>query len=128
MKLTNHIKMFIVGLLATAMFVITIAGATAEPYDGINRVGTYYQYSSNFRTEPVYAYGGGYGYVAPPRAGGWFGSGTEWITGLRAPVWSNVPPVRYTTRYQQTCRWPCYTGGQGYPRMVDSGSVHYRMR
>lgn len=104
--------------LVLAAFSATVAFA-ADPYDGVNRIGTYYQQSRSAQFS--YAYGGGYyDYAYPARAGGWYGSSTEWITGLRAPVWGNVPPVRYTNFYQPTCGWPCWTGANGYPRATAS--------
>jgi hypothetical protein len=127
----NAIKFMIVGVVA--LVVAAIAGASAwaaDPYDGVNRIGTYYQYqrtwaapqpyTQSFSSSYNYAYSNNYyDYVAPPRAGGFFGSTSLWITGIRTPVYSQVPPVFYTSYYQQSCGYPCYFGGgYGYPRMT----------
>ena len=126
MTMKNILKTLIVGAIALALVAFTATTAlAADPYDGVNRIGTYYQQSREVQFS--YAYGYAYDYAYPARAGGWFGSSTEWITGLRAPVWGNVPPVRYTNFYQPVCGWPCWTGGYGYPRATAS-QFPYRSR
>ncbi len=112
-------KMLIATAFAFLFAAFSVSAYTADPYDGVNRIGTYYQQSRTVSYS--YGYGGGYyDYAYPARAGGWYGQGTEFITGLRTPVWSNVPPVHYTNFYQPVCGWPCWTGGNGYPRATAS--------
>jgi hypothetical protein len=118
-------------LLAVAALVLTsmsaLAAHNADPYDGVNRIGTYYQYQRSvaFNVEPAYAYD----YVAQPRTGGWFGSGTEWIVGLRPGVHTTVPPVRYSPYYVPVCGWPCHSGGgYGYARPTATDFPAYRTR
>jgi hypothetical protein len=116
------LKTLALALFAAVAVVLTatLAAATSyggDPYDGVNRMGAYYQYTNtySYNYEGVYDYHY-YDYIAPPRGGGWFGSGTEWITGLRSPVYPMLPPVHYTNYYNPTCDNTCWFGGQGYPR------------
>jgi hypothetical protein len=120
----NYNKTIIVGLLALAFAVIASAGVSAyDPYDGVNRIGTYYQHTNTY-TVPAYGRGDltnfytpypQYNYVAPPRMGGWFGSGSEWLVGLRQGVYQPVPPVRYTSYYSPVVPSSAYYGGHyGY--------------
>ncbi len=126
-------KPLIIGLLT--LIIVAVSGmsasaySNADPYDGVNRIGTYYQYTYRAPLAQTQMYNSyyTYDYIAPARAGGWFGSGTEWLVGLRSPVYTPVPPVRYTNYYVPTCGWPCYTGGNGYWPMRASESP-YRER
>jgi hypothetical protein len=125
----TKLKLFVVGLLAllATVFVSTSVAAT-DPYDGVNRIGTYYQYTNQYSYgyQSNYQY---YDYIAPPRAGGWFGSGTEWLVGLRTPVYTPVPPVHYTNYYQPVCGLSCWFGGyNGYPQYTASNFPQYRTR
>lgn len=81
-------------------------------------IGTHWQETSIISYDYGFAYGRHYySYVAPARAGGFYGSGIEYVTGLRAPVYAPVPPVRYAQYYQPACTWPtCFLGAAGYPR------------
>lgn len=126
-----NMKALTIGLLSLVLVLLvsTMTSAayySADPYDGVNRIGTYYQQQQtvHYNWEGRYQY---YDYIAPPRAGGWFGSGTEWLVGLRSPHYTAVPPVRYTNYYQPVCGWPCYTGGYGYPRAT-ARDFPYRTR
>jgi len=97
------------------------ANAYSDPYDGVNRIGTYYQYQRQMAVDvPFYGPSYQYDYVAPPRAGGWFGSTSGWLTGLRVPVYTPVPPVHYTNYYAPVYGYPQWYGGYGYPRMTAS--------
>jgi hypothetical protein len=126
-------------VLVFASVSVSAVAYSADPYDGVNRIGTYYQYTNtatyNYEPSlraPVYSNPVGpqvYDYVTPPRAGGWFGSGTEWLVGLRSPVYTQVPPVHYTNYYQPTCGFPCYfDGNYGYPRATAADFPGYRTR
>ena len=130
-----NLKTCILGLFAliltlSAGSLVTAASYANDPYSYQNmrydQVGTYFQAQQQvyYNYESTYHY---YDYIAPPRAGGWFGSGTEWLVGLRTPYYTPVPPVRYTNYYAPTCGWPCYTGGWGYPRSRAS-EFPYRSR
>ena len=127
-----NMKALTIGFMsfALALLLSTMASATsyygADPYDGVNRIGTYYQQSQTvaYNWEGRYQY---YDYIAPARAGGWFGTGTEWLVGLRSPQYTAVPPVRFTNYYQPVCGWPCWTGGNGYQR-PHAGDFPYRTR
>jgi hypothetical protein len=116
-------------LACTGMSVMAVA-YTADPYDGVNRIGTYYQYSNTIAYDYNQAYNyQAYDYAAPARAGGWFGSGTEWLVGLRSPVYAQVAPTHYTNYYLPTCGYPCYFGGNnGYPQATASQFTAYRTR
>lgn len=123
-------------ILFSLVALLTVAAAlaqgayTQDPYDGVNRIGTYYQYTNTVAYNYENAYTNQfYDYAAPPRAGGWFGSGTEWLVGLRSPIYSQVPPVHYTNFYQPVCGYPCYFGGgYGYQRSTATAFPPYRER
>ncbi len=122
----KYAKTIMFALLTLAITLVASTTVAADPYDGVNRIGTYYQQTNTFAYNYQYDYA--YDYIAPPRAGGWFGSGSEWITGLRSPVYAPVPPVHYANYYQQTCGLPCWFGGSyGYPRQT-AASFGYRGR
>lgn len=130
MDIKHLAKGLTVGLFAVLALLFTTTSALAshgpDPYDGVNRIGTYYQYTST--AQPMYAsqvYA--YDYIAPARAGGWYGWGTEYLVGLRGPMYTPIPPVRYTNYYQPVCGWPCWTGSYGYPRAT-AGDFPYRSR
>lgn len=134
-----NMKTIILGLFAliltlgAASFVAanpySYESARDDPYSAYNmqydQVGKYYQQTRSvyYNYESTYAYD----YIAPPRAGGWFGSGTEWIVGLRSPQYTMIPPVHYTNYYRPACGWECWTGGWGYPRSRAS-EFPYRTR
>ena len=128
----NTTKTFIVGMLALVLAVIASTCVTAyDPYDGVNRMGTYYQYTNTVQYDYQTAYGQGnyYDYISPPRAGGWFGSTSGWLVGLRSPMYTDVPPTHYTnynTPVQSHTAY--YGGGQGYPRARASDFPAYRGR
>jgi hypothetical protein len=142
--MTNYWKLFLIGALALVVGTLSVASALADPYDGVNRIGTYYQQTNTWQNpyagsvynglrSPEYtvADGAGYGYdyIAPPRAGGWFGSTTGWLVGLRSPQYTNVAPTHYTTYYRSTptaTNW--YNGGYGYPQMTASAYPQYYSR
>jgi len=122
-------KTIIVSAIAFVIAMLATSFVAANPYDGVERIGTYYQYSNTVYFDYEAAYGSGYNYIAPPRGGGWFGTGTEWLTGLRSPQYAMVPPVRYTNYYQPTCGNHCWFGGNsGYQRYRASDFGHYRTR
>jgi hypothetical protein len=122
-------KLYIVGLLALLTVVFASANVfAADPYDGVNRIGTYYQYTNTYayNYEANFQY---YDYAAPARAGGWFGSGSEWLVGLRSPVYTPVPPVHYSNQYQAVCGNSCWFGGyNGYQQYRASDFPQYRSR
>jgi hypothetical protein len=127
---TLIISMFtlVVALLAAASVNANVYGSN-DPYSGVQTIGTYYQYTNQiaFNHQQVPAHY--YDYAAPARAGGWFGRGSEWITGLRSPMYANVPPVHYTNYYTPTCGNPCWFGGShGYPRATATAFPPYRER
>ena len=111
----KYAKLFVVTMVAVLAGIMASGFAAATPYSGQNVIGDYHQLKS-YETFSYAGYGYGYDYAYPARAGGFFGTGTEFITGLRSPVWPQVQPVRYTNYYQNVCGWPCWTGGNGYPR------------
>jgi len=139
MNMQNIAKTFVISLLALVVVLVATTSVAADPYDGVNTIGTYYQYTNtvHYNYQNSYQYQGNYqgpgdsqyyDYVAPPRAGGWFGSGTEWLVGLRSPVYTPVPPVHYTNYYQQVygnSAW--FGGGYGYPRAT-ANDFPYRTR
>ncbi len=116
---------FAFGLFALVALVLTGIGALAYggyyppyPNSGVNTIGTQWQETTTYSYDYGYEYGTHYyDYVAPARAGGFYGSGVEFLTGLRSPVYAPVAPVYYANYYQPVCGWPtCFTGGAGYPR------------
>ena len=127
----NMNKAFIIGMLALVLAAIASAGVSAyDPYDGVNRIGAYYQSTNSV---PAYRQGDltnfyapnspsyEQGYIAPPRIGGWFGSGSEWLTGLRGGVYQQVPPDHYTSYYQPVTPYYSYYGGNfGYTQPTAS--------
>ena len=125
----STLKAIIAGIFALVLVTLTAASAFADPYDGVNRIGTYYQYTNTVAYDHQLSYGHYYDYIAPPRAGGFFGSTSAWLTGLRSPIYTPVPPVHYTNYYQPVCGYPCYFGGSyGYPRARASDFPVYRAR
>jgi hypothetical protein len=117
-------------LFAFALTVSQFAAASigyGDPYSGVNCVGCRYQYTNTVVYNRQITYGQAYDYIAPPRGGGWFGTGTEWLVGLRSPQYTMIPPVHYTNYYQPVCGWPCWTGGDGYPR-AHASDFNYRER
>ncbi|HIH24755.1 TPA: hypothetical protein HA251_07010 [Candidatus Woesearchaeota archaeon] len=126
--MNNTNKLYVVGLLALLATVFASTSVAADPYDGVNRIGAYYQYTNQYyyNYESNFQY---YDYAAPARAGGWYGQGTEWLVGLRSPVWAPVPPVHYSNQYQQVCGLGCwFGGGNGYPQYRASDFPQYRSR
>jgi hypothetical protein len=129
-----NMKKIILALFALVIAFTAISFASAygsdDPYSYQNlqyaQVGKMWQSQQTvyYGYEDRYNY---YDYVAPARTGGWFGSGTEWLVGLRPGQPSMLPPVRYTNYYQRACGWPCYTGGYGYPR-ARASDFPYRTR
>ncbi len=127
MKTTNAFK---IALLMLFTVVLASNVFAADPYDGVNRIGTFYQYTNTYQYnyETNFQQGNYYDYIAPARAGGWFGDSTEWIVGLRSPMYNAVPPVHYTNYYQPVCGSQCWFGGNyGYPRATAS-QFPYRSR
>lgn len=126
-------------LLAVAILLIAVASeqVSANAYTGYNTIGSYYQYQYG------YSYGGNYNsYRAPggtinlgnpyyayptvPRAGGWFGGGTGWLTGLRQPYYAGVAPTHYSYFYRpQVPSGGWFGSGDGYPRMPGTYRVRY---
>ncbi|MBR9701098.1 hypothetical protein GOV11_04500 [Candidatus Woesearchaeota archaeon] len=148
-----------IGALLIALFVASSVSAYG-PYDGVNRIGTYWGQSqaqwgqtyfsqggtASYTYKPTtYSYSGThlgsmdfysnrayrthqYQYPWAPRTGGWFGSGMEYMTGLRPGIYNPIPPVSYSVRSYSTCTWPnCYLGGNGYS-MGSTGGYTYRSR
>jgi hypothetical protein len=135
----NPMKLIVLGVFALVMTVLSVASATASPYDGVNRIGTYYQETRSWQMpSQSYSYGSygqGYGngnfydYVAPARAGGFYGTTSGWLVGLRTPVYTPVPPVHYTNYYAPTYGYPqWFNGGYGYPLQQASSFPQYRSR
>lgn len=125
--MNGFIKTIAISFLAIVVALVASANAYANPYDGVNRMGTYYQYTNQMAYNYEVSYGQYYDYAAPARAGGWFGSGTEWLVGLRTPMYTPVPPVHYTNFYQPVCGLPCwFGGGYGYPRSTAAQFPNYR--
>jgi|GEM_PF-3659865 len=116
--MNGFIKTLAIGVMATVVALISAAAALASS-SGVNSIGSYYQETRQTAYNYQTSYGQYYDYAAPPRAGGWFGGGTEWLVGLRSPVYAPVPPVHYTNFYQPVCGYPCwFGGGYGYPQQT----------
>ena len=92
------------------LFVTGAGTAEASAYQGYNTIGSYQQYSYTHAQQGNYVYqkpvaqsaqislgNPYYNYQSAPRAGGFFGSGSGWTTGLRAPVYTDVTPVHYSS-------------------------------
>ena len=121
----------VVLVTSVLLLVTTVSAVSANPYTGFNTIGSYWQYQ--------YGYQGGYtwqsqpamsaniqlpnthhhyNYHQPPRAGGWFGHGTGWITGLRSPVYTCVEPVHHSSFSRARCGGgvqPVHHGGFHQP-------------
>jgi hypothetical protein len=119
----RNAKPIAVGLFALFAFVITAFGASAyyypsTPYSGINTIGTSWAPMNTGFVSYDWGYTRSYyDYALPARSGGWYGSGSEFLVGLRPGVYAPVPVQRYTSFYADACTWPhCRLGAAGYPR------------
>lgn len=107
--------------------VLFIAGAgqaeASYAYQGYNTIGSYqqYGYQGGYTYEAGVAQGGQvsfnnpyYNYQSQPRAGGMFGSGSGWITGLRSPFYADVTPTHFSPFYRPTSGGHYGSGYGGY--------------
>ena len=97
--------------LLIALVALIASASAAEAYSNYNTIGSYYQYGyqGGYTYEAGVAQGGQvsfgnpyYAYPSQPRAGGWFGSGSGWISGLRTPYYADVTPVNHPTWFRPT--------------------------
>ena len=124
-----------------AALVLGIASASlVSAYESVNHVGSIYQYTAT--GEYSYSYDTGntayydafagdrfaYGYIAPPRTGGFYGGDRSHLIGLRPGVYRPFGPVAHSVYAQPTCPWPyCHLGAAGYPRPT-FGDIRIRSR
>ena len=127
----NALKILVLALMAAALILVTSENVSANPYTGYNTIGSYYQYQygyaysgygSNYRAPGgvIQLSNPTYNYPTVPRAGGWFGGGSGWITGLRQPYYGCVAPVHTSYLYRPSCGGTAggsgwWGGGYGYP-------------
>lgn len=130
MKTLKSMALFVI---ASLLVLTSTASAEASAYTGYNSIGSYYQYQyqgayqGGYTWQPRQAMGGEiqlanpyYNYGSTPRAGGWFGGGSGWITGLREPYYGCVAPTHYSSFSRPTCGGGYSGGGNfggyyGYP-------------
>ncbi len=121
----ENIKKIMVLLVASVFLVLSTGQAEASAYQGYNTIGSYQQYGYQGAYQSGYSYEAGvapggqvsfadprYNYQTTPRAGGTFGSGSAWITGLRQPFYADVTPVHFSSVFRPTSGG--HYGNQGY--------------
>ena len=117
-------KAFNIMATIVAVLLLAVPMASADAYSGYNTIGNYQQYQYAQQGSYLYTPGtatGGYitlpnpyyAYPTTPRAGGWFGGSSGWITGLRTPFYGYVTPTHLGNFYRPTYGSYGY-GGYGY--------------
>jgi hypothetical protein len=135
----NAIKFLVLALMVAVIALVASESVTANPYTGYNTIGSYYQYQYGYAYSghgDSYRAPGGvinlgnpyYNYQTMPRAGGWFGGGSGWITGLRQPYYGCVAPTHTSYLYRPSCGGGSFWGGSGYGYPgVDTNTYRPRM-
>ncbi len=139
--MNKNIGKLFVAALAIVLAVVSVQSAFAEPYDGYNRIGSYYQYTATGEYNYQFDYSGStgyydyaagknyhYGYPIAARSAGFFGNDVSHLIGLRPGVYYPFGPVRASVRAYPTCPYPyCHTGAAGFPRTLP-GDIRVRTR
>lgn len=137
----NTMSKILITALAFVLALVTVQAVVAAPYDGVNRMGSYYQYTATAEYTYNYDYSGStgyydyaagknyyYGYPFAARTGGFFGNDVSHLIGLRPGVYYPFGPSMYSVRAHPTCPYPyCHTGAAGFPR-TQYGDIRVRSR
>ena len=123
----NAMKFLFGAALVVLLAALASTDVSANAYNGYNSIGSYYQYGHSSsggnwngyvaQGGPIYLADTQYSYPTTPRGGGWYGSGTGWLMGLRTPYYGCVQPIHNSYLYRPSCGGGSYWGsGYGYNR------------